>query len=284
MCGFVGYVQEAPASGAAGGRAEAELARWSEIIAHRGPDQHGEVRWGPFGLGTRRLAIQDLTPAGYQPMQGEQFLLGFNGEIYNHWEVRRELAAEGIGPDAFRGHSDTETVLRAVEHWGIDRALAKLNGIYALALWNKAEGTLTLARDPLGVKPLNVLRGPEGIRFASELKALREFAGGQLDQRALALFLVFGFVPSPYTLLRGVQKLRPGEILEFRGEEVRRSWVQPEAWAAPPRSGPVPPAARAPQHRRGGRAAAYLGCSGGHRPQRRGGFDPDRSAGRPPQH
>lgn len=227
MCGFVGFVLRdaglAP-----------DLAAWSETIRHRGPDQHGEAREGPFGIGTRRLAIQDLSPAGYQPMHGERFILGFNGEIYNHWDVRRELAADGgPGPDAFHGSSDTETVLRAVEHWGIARALAKLNGIYALALWDKTADTLTLARDPLGVKPLNVQRGPDGIRFASELKALRPATGGKLDQVALALFLVFGFVPSPYTLLAGVQKLRPGEILEFRGEYESRSWVQPEAWTRP---------------------------------------------------
>ncbi|WP_040383587.1 asparagine synthase (glutamine-hydrolyzing) [Deinococcus apachensis] len=233
MCGFVGYVQAGPGP-------RPDLRAWSDVIFHRGPDQGGCVQQGPFGVGTRRLSILDLSPAGNQPMRGERFVLAFNGEIYNHWDLRRALAREGVGPDAFRGTSDTETVLRAVEHWGVRTTLARLNGIYALALWDTRDASLTLARDPLGVKPLYVQRGPGGVQFASELKALRPHATGGLDREALALYFVFGFVPSPYTLLKGVRKVRPGEVLRIYRDSCRQAWITPEAWEQPLDPGQTP--------------------------------------------
>ncbi len=223
MCGFVGYWMAVPGS-------PPDLSAWSDVIYHRGPDQGGQAVDGPFGVGTRRLSIQDLSPSGFQPMRGERFILAFNGEIYNHWELRRALEQEGIGADAYAGTSDTETVLRAVEHWGILPALGRLNGIFALALWDTREQVLTLARDSMGVKPLYVHQHDGGLHFASELKALRPFASGTLNREALALYFVFGFVPSPLTLLSGVLKVQPGEVLQYGGGGHRRQWIEPDAW------------------------------------------------------
>jgi asparagine synthase (glutamine-hydrolysing) len=229
MCGFVGYLLTQPHLN------PPDLDAWSRVIAHRGPNQAGSATHGSFGVGTRRLSILDLSEAGAQPMQGERFLMGYNGEVYNHKGVRRELAAEGVGPDQFRGNSDTETILRALEHWGIEATLPKLNGIYALAIWDKQKCELTLARDPLGVKPLYVLQGSSGVHFASELKAMRPYAGHKMDREALALYLVFGFVPSPYTLLGDVRKLQPGQVLRFSSPTAatQSSFIVPDAYNEP---------------------------------------------------
>lgn len=233
MCGFVGYVQSA--SGL-----RPDLQTWSDLIHHRGPDQGGCAQQGEFGVGTRRLSILDLSPSGNQPMRGERFVLAFNGEIYNHWDLRGALAREGVRQDAFDGTSDTETVLRAVEHWGVEPTLARLNGIYALALWDTLDQELTLARDPMGVKPLYLQHRDKGVFFASELKALRPYAEGRLDREALALYFVFGFVPSPFTLVQGIRKVRPGEVLRLGAAGCRQTWIEPEAWQRPLDSGRSP--------------------------------------------
>lgn len=125
MCGFVGYILSDSAP-------RPDMGLWSERIRHRGPDQGGQKADGPFGIGTRRLAILDLSEAGSQPMCSERFILGFNGEIYNHLAIRAELEADR--PITWRSHSDTETILYAVERWGVPAALARLNGMYALAI------------------------------------------------------------------------------------------------------------------------------------------------------
>ncbi|NTV64171.1 MAG: asparagine synthase (glutamine-hydrolyzing), partial [Oscillochloris sp.] len=225
MCGFVGYILS-------GHTSRPEPARWSEVIRHRGPDQGGHVADGEFGIGTRRLAILDLSETGSQPMRGERYTLGFNGEIYNHMEIRAAL--EGEAPVAWRSRSDTETVLRAVERWGVSAALARLNGMYALALFDAHERALTLARDPLGIKPLLYLERPDGILFASELKALRPYSAGRISADGMALYLLFGFVPAPFSLLADVQKLLPGEVLRICQGARRRHFVQPLAWDTAP--------------------------------------------------
>ncbi len=244
MCGFVGYLSPNPAR-------HVELPAWGETIGHRGPDQAGAARHGPFGLATRRLSILDLSSLGDQPMASGRYLLGFNGEVYNHPQLRDELRSAG---HTFRSGSDTETVLYALEHWGVPGALERLNGMYALALWDKQQETLTLARDPLGIKPLYVLPHAEGLYFASELKALAPYAAGRVSPEGTALFLFFGFVPAPYSLVAGVEKVRAGEALVYTAQnfaqnaalnplqnEPRRLRIVPRGWREEPAE-PRPPA------------------------------------------
>jgi asparagine synthase (glutamine-hydrolysing) len=218
MCGFVGYLIPNP-------QARPDLKAWSEIIAHRGPDSFGAFSDEAFGVGFRRLAIVDLSEQGSQPMQGLRYALAFNGEIYNHAQLRREL------PGPWRGHSDSETLLRAIETWGIGPALERLNGMYALALWDRQERALTLARDPLGVKPLFYLKKGENLFFASEIKALLPHANKHLSREALALYTMLGFVPAPFCLVEGIGKLSPGEIRSY-GTRLHQSFSTYHRWKA----------------------------------------------------
>lgn len=224
MCGLVGFLLPE-------GAPHPDLGAWSELIRHRGPDQGGTATERGFGIGTRRLSILDLSPAGSQPMQTAHYIVGFNGEIYNHLELRAELQASGV--KGFTSHSDTETVLKAIEYWGIEEALNRLNGMFALAVWDRGRGALTLARDSLGIKPLYYLSTEQGVYFGSELKTLRSFAAGKIARDGLALYLYFGFVPAPYSLLERVWKVQPGEAVVFKGtgRECRR--IAPRAWAHP---------------------------------------------------
>lgn len=238
MCGFVGYTLENAGD-------HGDLLAWGRAIQHRGPDQAGAAQCGPFGLGTRRLSILDLSELGNQPMESQRYILGFNGEIYNHLELRSELICSGY---TFRSGSDTETVLYACEHWGVPGALARLNGMFAVALWDKRQDTLTLARDPLGVKPLYFLPHEKGLYFASELKALRPYVSGKVSPEATALFLFFGFVPAPYCLMQGVQKVRAGEAVVYAKGGLSRYRVVPDSWRkgleAPARADAAPGALR----------------------------------------
>ncbi|TMK11766.1 MAG: asparagine synthetase B, partial [Alphaproteobacteria bacterium] len=164
MCGIAGTLN------LAGGPAQpAVLQRMTDAIAHRGPDGEGHHTDGPLGFGHRRLAIIDLSPAGRQPMATEdgRYLLTYNGEVYNFRELRTELEAIGYH---FRSRSDSEVVLKAFAAWGSD-ALLRFNGMFALALWDREERTLLLARDRFGVKPLYYAMVGNTLMFASEVKA-----------------------------------------------------------------------------------------------------------------
>ncbi|HZC86645.1 MAG TPA: asparagine synthase (glutamine-hydrolyzing), partial [Steroidobacteraceae bacterium] len=167
--------------------------------------------------GHRRLAVLDLSPAGHQPMRSphERFVITFNGEIYNHLSVRQELEkTSSFG--AWRGHSDTETLLAAIEAWGVQGALGRCVGMFALAVWDRQERRLILARDRCGEKPLYYGRFGGAFLFASELKALRvhpEFRG-HVDHGALALYLRHNYVPDPYCIYSGVAKLPAGSYVE----------------------------------------------------------------------
>jgi asparagine synthase (glutamine-hydrolysing) len=188
----------------------------TETISHRGPDDEGVWADAEAGvaLGSRRLAVVDLTEEGHQPMVSAsgRYVVAFNGEIYNHLDLRREL--EGLG-HAFRGRSDTEVLLEAVDRWGPRGALERSNGMFALALWDRRERRLTLARDRLGEKPLYYGRLGGGFGFASELKALRAHPGfrGGIDRDALAMFLRHKYVPAPGSIYRGIRKLPPASML-----------------------------------------------------------------------
>lgn len=191
----------------------ADVRRMADAIRHRGPDDSGE--WvdptAGLALGFRRLAIVDLTPAGHQPMASanERFVLAYNGEIYNHRELRGELAAAGT---SFRGSSDTEVMLEAFARWGVAETLPRLNGMFAIALWDRRDRRLHLVRDPIGIKPLYWALAGNEILFGSELKALRARNGFQpaVDRRAMAAFLRLAYVPAPHTIYAGVSKLEPG--------------------------------------------------------------------------
>jgi asparagine synthase (glutamine-hydrolysing) len=214
MCGIVGF-SSTPSSMAAD--AATHLARkMCDRLAHRGPDA-ADV-WvdaaSGIALGHRRLSIIDLSPAGAQPMRSadRRWVITFNGEIYNFPELRRDLEARSV---RFRGHSDTEILIEAVSVWGLDGTLARVNGMFAFALWDATDRVLHLARDRIGEKPLYFGAIGDGWVFASELKAIREHPGlrREIDRGALAAYFRHGYVPSPWSIYRGVQKLRPGTIV-----------------------------------------------------------------------
>ena len=223
MCGFAGFISAQP--GSLDGL-ESLATRMANTIAHRGPDDAGAWADAQAGvaLGFRRLSIIDLSPAGHQPMasSGGRFVIAFNGEIYNHQDLRAELHSVGAAP-AWRGHSDTETLLAGFEHWGIEATLTKTVGMFAIALWDVQQRTLYLARDRFGEKPLYYgWAGREGARafvFGSELKALRVFPGfdNPVCRQALAQYMRFMYVPAPRSIYQGVYKLEPGCLLRIRG-------------------------------------------------------------------
>lgn len=189
-------------------------------IVHRGPDADGIWAEDGIALGHRRLSILDLSPAGAQPMQSVcgRFVIVFNGEIYNHLDLRRDLAAAGAAPD-WRGHSDTETLLAGIAHWGLDATLRLSAGMFAIALWDRRDRRLSLARDRIGEKPLYWGWASQALVFGSELKALREHPDFPHDvcRHALAQYLRFAYVPAPRSIHPGIYKLEPGCILEVDG-------------------------------------------------------------------
>lgn len=218
MCGIVAW------SGAV------EPARLGEAVrrlAHRGPDDEGlwwDERAG-VGLGHRRLAIIDLSPAGRQPMWDAtgQVAIVFNGEIYNYRELRQDLLARGF---VFRSQSDTEVLLNLYLAEGVEM-LRRLNGIFAFALWDTRDYSLFVARDALGVKALYYATWPGGVAFASEIKGLVPLLPelGELDLEALHRYLCFLWCPGEGTLLKSVRKLAPGEAMVVRDGEIRRQWT-----------------------------------------------------------
>lgn len=193
----------------------------THALAHRGPDDAGV--WVDAGagaaLGHRRLSVIDLSSEGHQPMASAsgRYVIVYNGELYNYVDVRSELERAGASP-TWRGHSDTEVMLAAFEHWGPADALTRFNGMFALALWDRRERVLHLARDRSGEKPLYFGKVANTLAFGSELKALRALPGfeGAVDRDALELFLRFNYIPAPWSIYRDIRKLRPGTRAEVR--------------------------------------------------------------------
>jgi asparagine synthase (glutamine-hydrolysing) len=230
VCGIAGLLDR-------GQRRSEELAALLEpmtaTLVHRGPDDAGSWLDAECGvaLGQRRLAIVDLSPHGHQPMvSGDgRWVLNYNGEIYNHRELRRVLEEGGA---RFRGTSDTEVLLAAVQTWGLRQALQRSNGMFALALWDRRERTLALARDRMGEKPLYYGWSGRTLLFGSELKALRAFDGftAPVDRRALTLYLRHNCVPAPYSIYEGFRKIEPATIVTFGPDDRPGSWPGPDRY------------------------------------------------------
>ncbi|MFB4203317.1 asparagine synthase (glutamine-hydrolyzing) [Arhodomonas sp. KWT2] len=217
MCGIAGLL--VPAQSLATAALTQRARGMAAALRHRGPDDSGVWVDADAGiaLAHTRLAIQDLSPAGAQPMvsPGGRYRVVFNGEIYNFAALRRDLTAAGV---SFRGGSDTEVLAAGVEHWGVEATLAKVRGMFAVAVWDVRGRRLHLARDPLGEKPLYYGAVPGvGVLFGSELKALRAVPGmtTAIDRRALAGLLQYGYVPGPLSIHRGTYKLPPGVLLSL---------------------------------------------------------------------
>jgi asparagine synthase (glutamine-hydrolysing) len=191
-----------------------------QVMVHRGPDDHGVLSIEAIGLTLihRRLSIVDLSPAGHQPMHSPslRYTIVFNGEIYNHLELRKELEF-AFGVQYWRGHSDTETLLIAFEHWGIDVTLSKLVGMFAIALYDANNRVLTLIRDRVGEKPLYYGWQKEALVFGSDLIALKQHPNfeGRINRDVLALYLRHNVVPSPYSIYENIYKLDAGCCIHF---------------------------------------------------------------------
>lgn len=214
MCGIAGFLDQRHVySGEDWVRTAAAMAA---PLRHRGPDDAGVWTDPDAGvaLAHRRLAILDLSPAGHQPMTSScgRWVLTYNGEIYNHVELRQELSASGR---TFRGHSDTEVLAEACAAWGVEATLRKLVGMFAFAAWDRAARTLTLARDRIGLKPLFWGRFGELFLFASEIKGLRAHPGWspEIDRQSLCAYMRWRHVPAPHCIYRGLRKLLPGAFL-----------------------------------------------------------------------
>ncbi len=234
MCGIAGFLDQAMGAEQAGRVVQAMADR----LRHRGPDDGSGWVDAAAGvaLGHRRLSIVDLSPEGRQPMASAcgRYLVAFNGEIYNHSELRGRLEQEGVAP-AWRGHSDTEVLLASVAHWGLRGALERSVGMFAVALWDREERTLWLARDRLGEKPLYFARLGERLLFGSELKALVPHPAwrGEIDRAGLALQMRHGYIPAPQSIYKDVSKLPQGHLLRVsRDSRGRLVLLQEQYWSA----------------------------------------------------
>ncbi len=228
MCGLAGFLAPVLPEGT-----NAILTRMADAIRARGPDDSGLWTDAPAGvaLAHRRLSVVDLSPAGHQPMQsaGGRFVIVFNGEIYNHLELRQDLHQQGHTP-AWRGHADTETLLAGFDAWGVRRTVERCIGMFAFAVWDRQARVLVLGRDRLGEKPLYYGWQGASFLFGSDLKALKahpDFSAA-IDRQALTLFMRHNAVPAPYSIYQGIHKLTPGCLLQVnpatRSTQLEQYW------------------------------------------------------------
>lgn len=215
MCGIAGFVAD-PAHRLAADKMRAVAKAMDFSLEHRGPDGHDVWIDDDAGIALvhRRLAIVDLSPAGHQPMHSAdgRYIISYNGEVYSHLAIRADLEAAG---HQFRGHSDTEVILEAVAEYGIAATASRLIGMFAFAIWDRKDRTLTLVRDRLGIKPVYWMHTDGLFAFASELKALRQHPDWtpRIRSDAVASFMRHNYIPAPHTVYEGVFKLEPGTIL-----------------------------------------------------------------------
>jgi asparagine synthase (glutamine-hydrolysing) len=214
MCGITGFWGKSS-------DVSAQVDQMSACLVHRGPDDGGvwsDEKVG-IGLGQRRLSIIDLSAAGHQPMysHSDRFVITFNGEIYNHIELRDQLNVA-----QWRGSSDTETLLECISAWGVEKTLKSLTGMFAFGLYDKQERVLTIARDRFGEKPMYCGYVGGSLGFASELKAITKLPGftGKIHLQSLQLQTQLAYVPEPYSIYEGIYKLIPGCYLEFTQKEI----------------------------------------------------------------
>lgn len=222
MCGILGFIGPRSFDSTVFGRA-------LDVMQKRGPDDRGIYEEPEALLGHRRLAILDLSPLGHQPMSTPdgRYTITFNGEVYNYRTLREGLEAEGVN---FRSHSDTEVILALYARQG-PACLQAFRGMFAIAIWDRLEKALFLARDRMGIKPLYLWQETHGMAFASEIKALRALPGGpaKVDPNALAAYLAWGSVPEPKTIFAGVVALGPGQWALWRNGKLKTETF----WAIP---------------------------------------------------
>ncbi len=221
MCGLTGFYSPRSTS-----ERDAIGLNMAQAISHRGPDDAGVWTDPASGLtlAHRRLSILDLSPAGHQPMHSacSRYVIAFNGEIYNHRELREHLRSQGV-QSAWRGHSDTETLLACIAAWGMERALQAAVGMFAIALWDRQDKVLILARDRLGEKPLYWGWQNDTLLFGSELKALKAHPAFQatVNRDAIALLLRHGYIGAPHSIYQGINKLCAGHYISIPLEDAR---------------------------------------------------------------
>ena len=220
MCGITGILSLSPKDDLT-----KPIRAMTRTINYRGPDGDGfwiDDKMG-VALGHRRLAILDLSPAGHQPMQSAsgRFVMSYNGEIYNYLYLQAALEEKG---HKFRGHSDTEVLLTAFEEYGVQKTLEKISGMFAIILWDRLEGTITLLRDPLGKKPLYIGWAGDSLLIASELKALKAAPDfkPEVNPDVQALYLKYACVPAPYSIYKGTWQLLPGHSLTLNPEKLEK--------------------------------------------------------------
>ena len=218
MCGIAGWLGSSFDSSQSD--QERVLSELTKTLSHRGPDDSGA--WldldRQIALGHQRLSVIDLSPAGHQPMisASGRYVLAFNGEIYNHTKLREDLLANhSERAPHWRGHSDTESLAAGFDVWGVRRTLERAVGMFAIAVWDRQEQTLTLARDRMGEKPLYFGWCGGSFVFASELKAVKQHPGftSEIDRGALQSYFRYSYVPAPYSIYKGIYKLEPGCLL-----------------------------------------------------------------------
>ncbi len=234
MCGITGFV-DLSARRMSTPELVPTVTRMAEAISHRGPDDQGV--WADaemcVALGFRRLAILDLSPTGHQPMLSadERYVIVYNGEVYNFEELREKLVSLG---HPFRGTSDTEVMLAAIVQWGLEAAVRRFNGMFAIALWDRQQRVLHLIRDRLGVKPLYYGWCNGVFLFGSELTALRAHPvfEAEIDRDSLSLFLRHSYIPVPHSIFKNINKLPPGTILSMPINGGRQDGTLTTYWSA----------------------------------------------------
>lgn len=218
MCGFAGFLTDSPSFSSP----ESVLSAMGDAIHSRGPDSQGQffdLKTG-IGLSFKRLSILDLSEAGSQPMESisGRYVMTFNGEIYNHLDLREEIEEKSFSKINWNGRSDTETLLALIELYGLEETLKKCKGMFAIALWDKKEEILTLARDRFGEKPLYYGWVNKSLIFGSQIKAFKKFPSfeGKIDKKIIPIYMKFNYIPAPLCIYKDCYKLMPADLIRFK--------------------------------------------------------------------